>query len=204
MPKSEGPVPAGFVASCGVGEKPTRRTFCRMPGDHPRRSLLEFKSSSGSSFLSIRMPRGKRPVRAAGSRLPCRAICKALQWLDQSRKKQVTHATEQERPDVQAKCRAWKRQESRLNAKQLAFVDEAGISTQMRQAGATLICNRKVIDADRKQAGIMRRKNNWRGCTFFVFRDRFFHGHFCRLFPGWQELVLGRRFGSRFLGGLAR
>ena len=61
------------------------------------------------------------------------AISKALRRLGFTRKKKVTHAVERDRPDVQAKRRAWKRKERKLNVKKLIFVDETGVSTQMQR-----------------------------------------------------------------------
>jgi transposase len=61
------------------------------------------------------------------------AISKALRRLGFTRKKKVTHATERDRPDVQAKRRTWMRQRRKWNAKKLVFVDETGVSTQLQR-----------------------------------------------------------------------
>lgn len=50
-----------------------------------------------------------------------------------TRKKKVTHATERDRPDVQARRQKWQRQERKMDANHLVFVDETGVSTQLQR-----------------------------------------------------------------------
>lgn len=83
--------------------------------EYPDATLEEFRQGCGLSVSLV-------------------AICRALQRLGLRRKKKVTQATEQDRPDVQAKRRTWKRKERKLNVKKLVFVDEAGVSTQMQRS----------------------------------------------------------------------
>jgi transposase len=74
-------------------------------------------------------------------------IWKALKRLRISRKKKVLHASEQDRPDVQAKRRQWRRKSRRLSAKHLIFIDETGISTRMHRDHGRAPVGERVIGA---------------------------------------------------------
>ncbi|MCA8997151.1 MAG: hypothetical protein KDA80_09195, partial [Planctomycetaceae bacterium] len=61
------------------------------------------------------------------------AISHALRRLGFTRKKKVTHATERDRPDVQARRRNWQRRKRKMDANHLVFVDENALSTQLQR-----------------------------------------------------------------------
>lgn len=82
--------------------------------EHSDATLLEIKEGCG---LSVTLP----------------GIWKALKRLGWSRKKKVLHASERDRPDVQAERRNWRRKSRRFSAKHLVFIDQTGISTQMHR-----------------------------------------------------------------------
>jgi transposase len=53
-----------------------------------------------------------------------------------TRKKKTLHASEQDRPDVQKKRRAFRRKVKRIEPQRLVFVDETGVTTAMTSAYA--------------------------------------------------------------------
>lgn len=75
------------------------------------------------------------------------AICKALKRLRLTRKKKVTHASEQDRPDVQADRRRWKRRVRRIDVMRLIFVDETGVTTQMHRTYGRAPIGERVVDS---------------------------------------------------------
>jgi transposase len=58
-------------------------------------------------------------------------IWRALNKLGITRKKKTKHAAEQDRPDVQAKRRSFRRKIQPIEPKRLVFVDETGVTTAM-------------------------------------------------------------------------
>jgi transposase/transposase-like protein len=68
-----------------------------------------------------------------GLKVSLTAIWKALKRLGLSRKKKVVHASEQDRPDVQAKRQEWRHKTCQINAKRLVFLDQTGVNTRMHR-----------------------------------------------------------------------
>jgi transposase len=58
-------------------------------------------------------------------------LWRALNKLGITRKKKTKHAAEQDRPDVQAKRRSFRRKIQPIEPKRLVFVDETGVTTAM-------------------------------------------------------------------------
>jgi len=58
-------------------------------------------------------------------------LWRALNKLGITRKKKTVHAAEQDRPDVQAKRRSFRRKIQPIEPKRLVFVDETGVTTAM-------------------------------------------------------------------------
>ena len=58
-------------------------------------------------------------------------LWRALNKLGITRKKKTTHAAEQDRPDVQAQRRSFRRKIQPIEPKRLVFVDETGVTTAM-------------------------------------------------------------------------
>jgi transposase len=58
-------------------------------------------------------------------------IWRALNKLGITRKKKTEHAAEQDRPDVRAKRRSFRREIQPIEPKRLVFVDETGVTTAM-------------------------------------------------------------------------
>lgn len=75
------------------------------------------------------------------------ALSNALRRLGFTRKKKVTHAAEQDRPEVQAKRRTWRRKERKMDVKKLVFVDETGVSTRLQRTSGRAPRGVRVIGA---------------------------------------------------------
>ena len=79
-------------------------------------------------------------------------IWRALKRLGLSRKKKVTHASEQDRPDVQQKRRQWRKLSRTLSAQRLIFIDQTAISTRLgREYGRAPVGERVVGSVPEKQ-----------------------------------------------------
>lgn len=75
------------------------------------------------------------------------ALSNALRRLGFTRKKKVTHAAEQDRPEVQARRRTWRRKERKMDVKKLVFVDETGVSTRLQRTSGRAPRGVRVIGA---------------------------------------------------------
>lgn len=74
-------------------------------------------------------------------------LSNALRRLGITLKKKVTHAAEQDRPEVQAKRRTWRRKERKMDVKRLVFVDETGVSTRLQRPNGRAPRGERVIGA---------------------------------------------------------
>jgi transposase len=100
-------------------------------GDH--RSTLDSAALERLRRLVAKHPdatlRDLRQKRGVGGSLMI--LWRALNKLGITRKKKTVHAAEQDRPDVQAKRRSFRRTIQPIEPKRLVFVDETGVTTAM-------------------------------------------------------------------------
>lgn len=73
------------------------------------------------------------------------AIGRALRKLDITRKKKSLHAAEQDRPEVQRKRRAFRREVKPIEPERLVFVDETGVTTAMTPAHGRAPRGQRVV-----------------------------------------------------------
>jgi transposase len=71
----------------------------------------------------------------------------ALRRLDLTRKKKTLQASERDRPDVQKKRRAFRREVKRIEPERLVFVDETGVTTAMTPAYAWAPRGERAVDS---------------------------------------------------------
>ena len=69
----------------------------------------------------------------------------ALDRLGLTRKKKSLHATQRDRPEVQAKRRRFRREVGQIEPKKLVFVDETGVTTAMTPAHARSTRGQRVV-----------------------------------------------------------
>lgn len=72
----------------------------------------------------------------------------ALDRLGLTRKKKSAHASERDRPDVQAKRRKFRREVRTIEPKKLVFVDETGVTTAMTPAYARAPRGERAVDSN--------------------------------------------------------
>jgi transposase len=123
----------GEIAPRKPGRKPGQ-------GKIPLDQLQTFVSDHSDATLS-EMRQG------CGLSVSLTGIWKALKRLGLSLKKKVLHASEQDRPDVQAKRRQWRRRSRRLSTKRLIFIDQTGVSTRMHRDHGRSPVGERVIGA---------------------------------------------------------
>jgi transposase len=98
-------------------------------GPDDRRRLDELIREQPDATLERLRQRG-------GFRCSLTTIWRALRGRRLTRKKKALHASERDRPDVQAKRRSFRRQVKRIEPRRLVFVDETGVTTAMTPAYA--------------------------------------------------------------------
>ena len=74
-------------------------------------------------------------------------VWRALKKLGITRKKKTKHAAEQDRPDVQKKRRAFRKEIKPIEPKRLIFVDETGVTTAMTPGYGRAPSGERVIDS---------------------------------------------------------
>ena len=82
------------------------------------------------TLLELQARLAKSNMKVAAS-----SVSRFLHHLGLSFKKKVLHAAEQDRPDVAARRRKWRRGQRKLDPKRLVFVDETSVSTAMTRRG---------------------------------------------------------------------
>lgn len=155
------------------GGKLTRREIALLFGVNDRwlRKLIQRRRETGSAAPKPHAggpapkigPAGRERIRrfvaehpdatlaeiAAGCDLPVsqQAICHALQKLGLRRKKKVLHASERDRPDVQAEREDWRRTQGELDPQRLVFVDETAVHTGMTRTHGRAARGERVTGA---------------------------------------------------------
>lgn len=82
------------------------------------------------TLLEIQARLGRAGIKVAAS-----SVFRFLQHLGLSFKKKTLHAAEQDRPDIAAKRRRWRRGQRRLDPKRLVFLDETALCSGMTRRG---------------------------------------------------------------------
>ena len=144
-PESSASAPPLSSACSSVAAPPARSPPSRTEADRLR--LSNQATWSGWPGWSREQPDAtlEQLRQRGGFQWSLKTLWFALDGLGLTRKKKSLHATQRDRPDVQAKRRRFRREVGQIEPKKLVFVDETGVTTAMTPAYARAPWGQRVV-----------------------------------------------------------